>query len=75
MNDDKMELILFGSRQQLNKTETVKLDVNGKDILRSKNIKLLGTDLDENLSFSIMINRKCRVAFGNLQNSDPSVKA
>ena len=67
MNDDKTELILFGSRQQLNKTETVKLDVNGIDILRSKNIKLLGADLDENLSFSIMINRKCRVAFGNLQ--------
>ena len=42
MNNDKTELILFGSRQLLNKTETVKLDVNGKDILRSKSIKLLG---------------------------------
>ena len=29
--------------------------------------KLLGADLDENLSFKTMVNRKCRVAFGNLQ--------
>ena len=28
MNADKTALILFGSRQQLNKTETVKLDMN-----------------------------------------------
>ena len=69
MNDDKTELITFGSRQQLSKTETLSLSANGKQILRSKSIKLLGADLDENLLFKTMVNRKCCVAFGNLQKS------
>ena len=67
MNDDKTDLIMFGSRQQLSKAETLSLNAHGKQILRSKSIKLLGADLDENLSFKTMVNRKCPVAFGNLQ--------
>ena len=67
MNNSKTEFIMFGSRQQLAKTETSSLDVNGVLIPRSRSIKFLGADLDEILSFKGMINRKCRVAISNLQ--------
>ena len=58
---------MFGSRQQLAKTETSSLDVNGVLIPRSRSIKFLGADLDEILSLKGIINRKCCVAISNLQ--------
>ena len=67
MNSDKTEFILMGSKQQLQKASTSEIVINGQTIERRKKIKYLGADLDEELSLKEMINRKCRIAMGNLQ--------
>ena len=67
MNNSKTEFIMYGSRQQLSKIETTNIDTNGVTITKSDCIRYLGADLDEMLSLKKMVNRKCRVAIGNLQ--------
>ena len=67
MNSDKTEFILMGSKQQLQKSITSDININGQIIKRSKQIKYLGADLDEQLTLKGMITRKCRTAMGNLQ--------
>lgn len=67
MNNEKTEFILLGSRQQLCKTNTTEVTINDEIIRRSRCIKYLGAELDERLSMKDMINRKCRIAMGNLQ--------
>ena len=63
----KTEFILMGSRQQLCKSETTEVNINGEVIHRSRCIKYLGAYLDERLSLKDMINRKCRIAIANVQ--------
>ena len=65
MNSSKTEFLIVGSRQQLQKTNTCKLDVNGDLIDRSHCIKYLGVEVDENLNFKNQISYKCKVAMGN----------
>ena len=56
-----------GSRQQLARLVTIDINVNGAIVSKNSCIKYLGADLDECMSLKAMINRKCRVAMGNLQ--------
>ena len=57
----------MGSKQRLQTAKTSEIIINGQTIKRSKKIKYLGADLDEQLSLKEMITRKCRTAVGNLQ--------
>ena len=50
MNCSKTELILFGSRQQLQKCVTTRISVNEDKVYRSNIIKYLGTWMDEQLN-------------------------
>ena len=67
MNCSKTELILFGSRQQLQKCVTTHINVNGDEIHRSIIIKYLGAWMDEQLTMKQHITNKCRLAMYNLQ--------
>ena len=67
MNDAKTEFILFGSRKMLAKCESGNIDCNGAVVKRSKCIRYLGADLDENMNMKVHISRKCRTAWVNLQ--------
>ena len=67
MNSDKTEFILIGSKQQLQKKSTSEIVIYGQTIERSKKIKYLGADLDQQLSLKEMITRKCKTAMGNVQ--------
>jgi hypothetical protein len=67
MNETKTEYIQFGSYQQLSKCKCDKIDVNGSEIRKSCNIKILGAYLDENLSFKKHVQVKCSVASRNIQ--------
>ena len=59
MNNDQTEFILFRSRQQLRKTHTTSLDVNGVLIDRGDCIKYLGADLDKRLSGLVISHLDC----------------
>ena len=61
----KTEFILIGSKQELQKARTFEIIKNGQ-IERSKKIKHLEADLDEQFSLKEMITRNCRTARGNL---------
>ena len=42
MNSDKTELILIGSKQQLQKSYTKQININNENIIMSETIKYLG---------------------------------
>jgi hypothetical protein len=68
MNNDKTELVYFGSSGQLIKKSTNSLSVNNIVINNTHSVKYLGAWLEENLSFSKHINEKCKIASYNLYN-------
>ena len=65
MNPTKTEFIIIGSRQHLKKLSTSVININDNCITKSKSIKYLGVDIDENLNLKSHITRKCRIAMGN----------
>ena len=66
LNEDKTEFILVGYRDQLKKTHTSQVEINGNLINLSTVVKYLGAHIDSNLSFNQHITEKCRVAMANL---------
>ena len=67
MNSNKTEFIMFGSKAQLSKCNTMSLTVNGSVIPKLDIIRQLGAWLDSNLNFKHHIVVKCRSAMLNLQ--------
>ena len=65
MNNSKTEFILFGSRGQLNKCQTKKINICGDFVNLQKCIRYLGVFLDETLSFKDHIKKKCNTAMYN----------
>ena len=51
MNTSKIEIILIGSRQKISKCNTSSINVCGDQVARNENIKHLGVQMDETLSF------------------------
>ena len=66
MNSQKTEFIYFGSKKQLSKCEMDDIIVCGNTVTRVGAIKLLGMDLDSQLSFKSHIVRKSRTAMFSL---------
>ena len=66
MNDWKTEFILYGSRQQLLKCETISININGNSIKRADCIKYLGANLDKNLNRKKHVAGKCKATMFNL---------
>ena len=66
MNVKKMELMLLGSRQQFMKCDTIGISVTNDKVVRNKDIKYLGSWLDENLNFMKHVTMKCKVAMWNI---------
>ena len=59
MNASKTEITLFGSRQQLNKCTTIKIQVCGDSIKLQNCNRYLGVFHDDTLDFKEHIKRKC----------------
>jgi hypothetical protein len=68
MNTAKTELILFGSKTQLQKCTSKHMNVSGDTLERSSEIKYLGVTLDQNLTLKRHIALKCQKASYNLHN-------
>jgi len=66
LNAAKTEFIYFGSRQQIHKCLLGDISINGADIARSHQIRYLGVHLDENLTLSTHITKKCNTAMYGL---------
>ena len=67
MNNSKTEIIIFGSRQQLLKTTTNSMCINGDKIKINDCIKYLGVWADQHLTSKHHIKIKCKTAMWNLQ--------
>ena len=69
INDDKTELILIGTRQQLGKINDVcNISVGDYDIYPSSCVRNLGAWFDNKLSMSTRVTKICNAAFYHLHN-------
>ena len=62
MNDGKTELMMFGSKVQLAKCITNIININGTGVQRNEVKKYLGAWLDQNLTLTEHVTRKCHTA-------------
>ena len=67
MNSAKTEFILVGSRQQLSKSLSTEIHVNGEVVKCSACIRYLWAWADDKLNFKVHIATKCCIAMWNLQ--------
>ena len=63
LNTDKTELLLIGTKQQLQKINMSTLCVGNNLIRPSKEVKNLGVWLDPSLTMNTHINKTCSIAF------------
>ena len=68
LNTDKTELLLIGTKQQLQKINMSTLCVGNDSIMPSKEVKNLGVWLDPSLTMNTHINKTCSIAFYHLYN-------
>ena len=66
MNDGITEFIMFRSKIQLAKCITNSININGTEVQKSEVTKYLGAWLDQNLTLTEHVNRKCQNALINL---------
>ena len=66
MNQEKTEVILIGSRQQLIKVRSSTLDIGGVSLKYLDSVRHLGAYLDKNLTMSDHVQQKCRKASSQL---------
>lgn len=62
MNDGKTEFIVFGSSRLLHKRKILNIQVGDAVVNGSPSVRLLGVDMDEELTFKQHIAKKARVA-------------
>ena len=66
MNDNKTEVIIFGTRHQLKKLTKNTVNVGGIEVKSVDCVCDLGVRLDSNLSMKEHVLKKCKSAFINL---------
>ena len=68
MNYGKIEFMMFGSKVQLAKCITNIININGTGVQRSEVMQYLEAWLDQNLTLTEHVTRKCYTAIMNLLN-------
>ena len=68
LNDDKTELIIIGTRQQLAKVNIDLLLIRDEIIAPSSGVKNLGSWFDTQLKMDLHINKCCKAAYFHLFN-------
>ena len=68
LNDDKTELIIIGTRQQLAKVSIDSLLIRDEIIAPSSGVKNLGSWFDTQLKMDLHINKCCKAAYFHLFN-------
>jgi len=67
LKDDKTELMIIGTRTQLNKVTVSEIVVGHTKVLAVMTVRNLGTWLDANLTMSAHINKTCQSAIYHLK--------
>ena len=68
MNNDKTEIILYGTTQQLAKVDLSGINVGGCYAKCVDHVRDLGVLFDANLNFDRHIRKKCQIAYSQLKN-------
>ena len=68
LNDEKTELLVIGTRQQLSKVNIFSIAVRNSAIMKSSVVRNLGSYIDDKLSMNSHINRVCNTSFYYLHN-------
>ena len=68
LNDDKIEFLVIGARQRLNKLNPSVLHIGHHTIDPSVNVRNLGTIFDNSISMDTYINEVCKTAFYYIHN-------
>jgi len=68
MNNDKTEIILYGTTQQLAKVDLSGINVGGCFVKCVDHVRDLGVLFDANLNFDRHIRKKCQIAYSQLKN-------
>ena len=68
MNNDKTEVIVYGTKQQLNKLTIKSINVDGTEIKCVTSVRDLGVTFTSNFDFESHIKKKCQIASYHLQN-------
>ena len=66
LNDDKTEIMLIGTRQQLNKVNLDTLTVGDTSVSTANEARNLGVWFDSQLNFNAHIRKTCSLSFGTL---------
>ena len=68
MNNDKTEVIVYGTKQQLNKLNIKSINVGGTEVKCVMSVRDLGVTLNNDLSLDNHIKKKCQTASFHLRN-------
>ena len=68
LNDDKTELMIIGSRQQLEKVSVAELSVGDTSVAPASTARNLGVLFDPNLKFDAQITKTCCTGYYYLHN-------
>ena len=68
LNDDKTELLVFGTPQQLKKISFSSVVVGSTVVSKSSKARNLGVIFDENLNFNSQVNIMCKKSYFHLRN-------
>ena len=67
INDSKTEIIIFGTKQQLNKLNNIDLHIGNSNIKISSSVCNLGIVMDKNLTMLNQISNTCKKSFFQLR--------
>lgn len=68
MNDGKSEIVLIGTRQQLQKINQSPICIGSSLVTPVEAVKDLGTWLDNHMSYKIQVTKTCSVGYFHLRN-------
>ena len=68
MNNSKTEIILYGTKQQVSKSNITELNVGTEVVKCVKSVRDLGVFMDSTLTFDLHIRKKCQIANNQLRN-------
>ena len=68
MNNEKTEIIVYGTSKQLKKVNIQSISVGGAQVNRVDSVRDLGVWMESNLSLDLHIRKKCQTAHHQLRN-------
>ena len=68
LNDDKTEVIIFGTKQNLSEMDDVSVRIGDSPVAPSSSVRNLGVCYDSNLKMDLHVSAVCRTSVMQLKN-------